>query len=100
MMTISYASLRCLSRKSLGGFGGEYIFLQSGHGVSRDRTIESEHELQCELVLEPRSSNGMNWAVIWIPFDCFKVWGSRGHLRVRGEINAFQFRSALLPTGD
>ena len=51
-------------------------------------------------VLEPRSRNGMNWAVIWIPFDCFKVWGSRGHLRVRGEINAFQFRSALLPTGE
>jgi len=53
MMTISYASLRCLSRKSLGGFGGEYIFLQSGHGVSRDRIV-SEHELQCELDLTRR----------------------------------------------
>ena len=51
-------------------------------------------------VLEPRSRNGTNWAIVWIPFDCFKVWGSRGHLRVRGEINTFQFRSALLPTGD
>ena len=51
-------------------------------------------------VLEPRSRNGVNWAVISIPFDCFKVWGSRGPLRVRGEINAFRFRRALLPTGD
>jgi len=50
-------------------------------------------------VLERRSRNGVNWAVISIPFDCFKEWGSRGPLRVRGEINAFRFRGALLPAG-
>src|SRR5207249_3422235 len=50
--------------------------------------------------LEPRTRNNMNWAIIWLPFDVQKVWGSRGHLRVKGEINGFPFRTALLPTGD
>jgi len=50
--------------------------------------------------LEPRTRNGLNWAIIWIPFDCAKVWGSRGHVRVKGEINNFSFRTALLPTGN
>jgi uncharacterized protein YdeI (YjbR/CyaY-like superfamily) len=29
-----------------------------------------------------------------------KVWGTRGHLRVKGEINGFAFRSSVFPTGD
>lgn len=51
-------------------------------------------------VLEARSGHGANWNIVWLPFDCYKVWGSRGHLRVQGDINGFPFRSALLPTGD
>ena len=48
--------------------------------------------------VEPRTGNNMNWAIVWIPFDVAKVWKSRGHLKVKGEINGFPFRTALLPT--
>lgn len=48
--------------------------------------------------LERRTSHSMNWTIIWIPFDVGKVWGSRGHLRIKGEINGFPFRTAVLPT--
>jgi uncharacterized protein YdeI (YjbR/CyaY-like superfamily) len=48
--------------------------------------------------LERRTRNSLNWTIIWIPFDVAKLWGSRGHLRVKGQINGFQFRTALLPT--
>ena len=40
----------------------------------------------------------LNWTIVWIPFDVAKFWGSRGHIRIRGEINGFEFRTALLPT--
>src|SRR5260370_11820633 len=34
-----------------------------------------------------------------IPLDVPKVWGTRGMLRVKGEINGFAFRTSLFPTG-
>src|SRR5215510_2713432 len=49
-------------------------------------------------VLE-RSGDRLNWTIIRIPFDAAKLWGKRGQLRVKGEINGFAFRSALFPTG-
>ena len=51
-----------------------------------------------EAVLE-RSGDRLNWTIIRIPFDACKLWGKRGQLRVKGEINGFEFRSALFPTG-
>ncbi len=48
--------------------------------------------------LERWSANNLGWTIIWIPFDVAKAWGSRGHLRVKGDINGFEFRTALLPT--
>ena len=48
--------------------------------------------------LERWTRNNLNWTIVWVPFEVAKVWGSRGHLRVKGEINGFQFRTALLPT--
>jgi uncharacterized protein YdeI (YjbR/CyaY-like superfamily) len=47
-----------------------------------------------------RSRNQLNWVVIRIPFDTIKTWGVRGSLRVRGDINGYQFSSSLFPTGD
>ena len=41
----------------------------------------------------------LNWTIIHIPFDVAKVWGRRGQLRVKGEINGFAFRTSLFPTG-
>jgi uncharacterized protein YdeI (YjbR/CyaY-like superfamily) len=47
-----------------------------------------------------RSGNSLNWVVIRLPFDAQKVWGTRGQIRVKGEINKFAFRTTLFPTGD
>ncbi len=46
-----------------------------------------------------RMRSRLNWIIIPIPFDAAKVWGTRGQLRVRGEINGFAFRTSLFPTG-
>jgi len=46
-----------------------------------------------------RLSSRLNWVVILIPLDVPKIWGTRGRLRVKGEINGFAFRTSLFPTG-
>ena len=46
-----------------------------------------------------RMQGNLGWVIIRIPFDVEKVWGVRGRLRVKGEINGFAFRTALFPTG-
>jgi len=51
-----------------------------------------------QAILE-RTGEGLNWTVIRVPFDVAKVWGARGHIRIKGEVNGFPFRSALFPTG-
>jgi len=45
-----------------------------------------------------RLRSNLGWIIVWIPFDVHKVWGSRGRLKVRGEINRFAFRTSLFPT--
>ena len=50
-----------------------------------------------EATLERLRSN-LGWIIVWIPFNVHKVWGSRGRLKVRGEINGFDFRTSLFPT--
>jgi uncharacterized protein YdeI (YjbR/CyaY-like superfamily) len=47
-----------------------------------------------------RTGEKLNWVMIRIPFNSVKVWGTRGHLRIKGEINGFAFRSSVFPTGD
>jgi len=49
-------------------------------------------------VLE-RSGDRLNWTIIRVPFDVAKLWGKRGQLRVKGEINGFPFRTSLFPDG-
>jgi hypothetical protein len=49
-------------------------------------------------VLEP-SGDRLNWTIIRVPLDIAKVWGVRGQLKVKGEINGFPFRTSLFPTG-
>jgi uncharacterized protein YdeI (YjbR/CyaY-like superfamily) len=46
-----------------------------------------------------RGGGSLNWTIIRIPFDAAKLWGSRGHIRVKGEINGFAFRTSLFPAG-
>jgi uncharacterized protein YdeI (YjbR/CyaY-like superfamily) len=50
-----------------------------------------------EATLERLRSN-LGWIIVWIPLNVQKIWGTRGRLRVRGEINGFAFRTSLFPT--
>jgi uncharacterized protein YdeI (YjbR/CyaY-like superfamily) len=47
-----------------------------------------------------RMRSRLNWVIIHIPFDAAKVWGLRGQIRVKGDVNNFAFSSSLFPTGD
>jgi uncharacterized protein YdeI (YjbR/CyaY-like superfamily) len=45
-----------------------------------------------------RIPSRLNWVIIRIPFDVPKVWGTRGKVRVKGEINGFPLRASVFPT--
>ena len=45
-----------------------------------------------------RMRSRLNWVIIPVPFDAAKVWGLRGQIKVKGEINGFAFRTSLFPT--
>jgi uncharacterized protein YdeI (YjbR/CyaY-like superfamily) len=47
-----------------------------------------------------RMRSRLNWVIIYVPFDAAAVWGLRGQIKVKGEINAFAFRTSLFPTRD
>ncbi|HYU21984.1 MAG TPA: YdeI/OmpD-associated family protein [Candidatus Dormibacteraeota bacterium] len=51
-----------------------------------------------QAALERMPSN-LGWVIVRIPLDVVKVWGTRGMLKVKGEINGFAFRTSLFPTG-
>ena len=51
-----------------------------------------------QAVLE-KSTNNLGWTIIRVPLDVEKVWGVRGQLKVKGEINGFAFQTSLFPTG-
>lgn len=52
-----------------------------------------------KAVLE-RGDRRLGWTITRIPFDVNKAWGTKGMLKVKGEINGFGFRTSLFPTGD
>jgi len=45
-----------------------------------------------------RLRSSLNWIIVRIPFDAAKLWGLRGRIKVKGEINGFPFRTSLFPT--
>jgi uncharacterized protein YdeI (YjbR/CyaY-like superfamily) len=45
-----------------------------------------------------RLRSSLNWIIIRVPFDAAEVWGMRGQIKVKGEINGFAFRTSLFPT--
>jgi uncharacterized protein YdeI (YjbR/CyaY-like superfamily) len=45
-----------------------------------------------------RLRSRLNWIIVRLPFDAVKVWGLRGQIKVKGEINGFAFRTSLFPT--
>jgi uncharacterized protein YdeI (YjbR/CyaY-like superfamily) len=46
-----------------------------------------------------RDGSRLNWVIIRVPFDVAKLWGTRGRLRVKGDISGFAFRTSLFPDG-
>lgn len=46
-----------------------------------------------------RGDSRLGWVIIRIPFDVKRTWGTRGQIRVKGEINGFAFGTSLFPTG-
>ena len=51
-----------------------------------------------ETVLE-RTPDRLRWVIARLPFDAAQLWGKRGQIRVKGEINGFAFSGTLFPTG-
>src|SRR5215472_18676419 len=45
-----------------------------------------------------RMQGNLGWVIVRIPFDVEKVWGVRGQLRVKGEINGFAFHGFAFRT--
>jgi uncharacterized protein YdeI (YjbR/CyaY-like superfamily) len=45
-----------------------------------------------------RMRSRLNWIIVYMPFDAAKVWGMRGQIKVKGEVNGFAFRTSLFPT--
>ena len=45
-----------------------------------------------------RMPGRLGWTIVRIPFDAAKLWGKRGHAKVKGEINGFEFSTSLFPT--
>ena len=46
-----------------------------------------------------RIDSPLKWVMVRVPFDAARVWGKRGQLKVKGEINGFAFRTSLFPDG-
>lgn len=51
-----------------------------------------------EAVLE-RTPDRLRWIIARLPFDAAQLWGKRGQIRIKGEINGFAFSGILFPTG-
>jgi uncharacterized protein YdeI (YjbR/CyaY-like superfamily) len=45
-----------------------------------------------------RMRSRFNWVIIHMPFDAAQVWGLRGQIKVKGDVNGFAFRTSLFPT--
>jgi len=48
--------------------------------------------------LERLNGKGTHWTIVRLPFSVADVWNSRGSVRVRIEVNGFEYRTSLLPT--
>jgi uncharacterized protein YdeI (YjbR/CyaY-like superfamily) len=46
-----------------------------------------------------RGNERLQWVIVRLPFDAAKLWGARGQIRVRGEIDGFPFQTSLFPDG-
>jgi hypothetical protein len=63
-------------------------------GVSRTQSKEFR------ATLERFTGNNLNWVIVRLPFSVERVWGTRGMFRVVVEVNGFEYRTSLFPSGD
>jgi uncharacterized protein YdeI (YjbR/CyaY-like superfamily) len=49
--------------------------------------------------LERFSGNGLNWVIARLPIQVEKIWGTRGSLKVHVNVNGYDYRTSLFPTG-
>ena len=64
------------------------------------KSLKSNSRLRVQLFearLE-RLRSRLRWVVVFIGFDAYGVWGLRGRIRVKGQINGFSFRTSLFPS--
>lgn len=45
-----------------------------------------------------RLRSRLSWIIVRMPFDAAKTWGTRGRIKVKGDVNGFAFRTSLFPT--
>ena len=45
-------------------------------------------------------AGSLGWTIAWVPFEVFKVWGTRGQLRVIAETGGEPYPTVLFPRGD
>jgi uncharacterized protein YdeI (YjbR/CyaY-like superfamily) len=64
--------------------------------AAKPRKEAKEKTFRAPLVRKP---GNLGWTIVAIPFDAVALWGVRGSIRVRGEINGFAFRTSLFPDG-
>ena len=72
----------------------ELLLLQDAPMKSAPKPVAKSFKAMLE-----RMASNLGWVIIRIPFNVPKIWGTRGQLRVKGEINGFAFRTSLFPTG-
>lgn len=65
--------------------------------MSKARSTPAAKRFEARL---ERLRSGLGWIIVYIPFDAAKLWGLRGQIKVKGEINGCAFRSSLFPTGE
>jgi uncharacterized protein YdeI (YjbR/CyaY-like superfamily) len=58
------------------------------------KSVKKSFKAKLEQIPSPK----LGWTIIGIPLDVPKIWGARGMLRVKGELNGFPFRTTLFPT--
>jgi uncharacterized protein YdeI (YjbR/CyaY-like superfamily) len=63
----------------------------------KSKTMPAPRRFQARL---ERMRSRLNWIIVYMPFDAAQVWGLRGQIKVKGEMNGFGFRTSLFPTRD
>jgi uncharacterized protein YdeI (YjbR/CyaY-like superfamily) len=63
--------------------------------ASKSKSAPASKRFEARL---ERMRSRLNWVIIHLPFDAAKLWGLRGQIKVKGEVNGFAFRTSLFPT--